>query len=109
MLSLSAVLFLLTSAAAAQTVDEIVAKYVETIGGMQKLQAIKTMRATGKFTGPFQSQQVWIAVWNAVLRLQAGARNHFHRRRPSQKTLQDDADRTAKVPPEKKLIKSRIL
>ncbi len=50
-LSLSAVLFFLAPLVSAQTVDEILAKYVETLGGMQKLQAIKTMRATGKFTG----------------------------------------------------------
>jgi outer membrane lipoprotein-sorting protein len=37
--------------ASGQTADEIIGKYVEKIGGMQKLQAIKTMRATGKFTG----------------------------------------------------------
>ena len=47
----SAAVFVLLSAASAQTADEIIAKYVEKIGGMQKLQAIKTMRATGKFTG----------------------------------------------------------
>ena len=44
-------LLVLCFAASAQTADEIIAKYVEKIGGMQKLQAIKTMRATGKFTG----------------------------------------------------------
>lgn len=37
--------------AAAQSADEIVAKYIKTIGGMEKIQAIKTMRQTGKFTG----------------------------------------------------------
>jgi outer membrane lipoprotein-sorting protein len=37
--------------ASGQTADEIIGKYVEKIGGMQKVQAIKTMRATGKFTG----------------------------------------------------------
>ena len=35
----------------AQTADQIVAKYVKTIGGMEKIQAIKTLRHTGKFTG----------------------------------------------------------
>lgn len=35
----------------AQTADEIVSKYIKTIGGMEKLQAIKTTRMTGKFTG----------------------------------------------------------
>jgi hypothetical protein len=37
--------------AAAQTVDEIVAHYVKTIGGMEKIQAVKTLRRTGKFVG----------------------------------------------------------
>jgi hypothetical protein len=37
--------------AAAQTVDEIVAHYVKTIGGMDKIQAVKTLRRTGKFVG----------------------------------------------------------
>ena len=34
----------------AQTADEIVAKYVKTIGGAEKIQAIKTLRRTGKLT-----------------------------------------------------------
>lgn len=37
--------------ATAQTADEIVAKYIKTIGGMEKIQAIKTVRLTEKFTG----------------------------------------------------------
>lgn len=37
--------------AQAQTADEIIAKYIQRIGGMEKLQAIKTMRATGKLSG----------------------------------------------------------
>lgn len=44
-------LALLARPASAQTADEIIAKYVKTIGGMEKLQAIKTLRRTGKFTG----------------------------------------------------------
>jgi outer membrane lipoprotein-sorting protein len=36
---------------AAQTADEIVAKYVKTIGGMDKLEAVKSVRRSGKFTG----------------------------------------------------------
>ena len=36
---------------AAQTADEIVSKYVKTIGGMDKLQAIQSVRRSGKFTG----------------------------------------------------------
>lgn len=34
--------------AAAQTADEIVAKYVKTVGGMEKIEAVKTIRRTGK-------------------------------------------------------------
>jgi hypothetical protein len=45
-MALSAALF-----GQAQTPDEIVAKYVARIGGMEKLQAIKTLRKTGKYTG----------------------------------------------------------
>jgi hypothetical protein len=32
----------------AQTADEIIAKYVKTIGGMEKIQAVKTLRRSGK-------------------------------------------------------------
>src|ERR1700730_17047177 len=35
----------------AQTADEIVSKYVKTIGGMDKIAAIQSYRRTGKFTG----------------------------------------------------------
>jgi len=35
----------------AQTADEIVGKYIKTIGGMEKIQAVKTLRRRGKFTG----------------------------------------------------------
>ncbi|HKB80410.1 MAG TPA: outer membrane lipoprotein-sorting protein [Thermoanaerobaculia bacterium] len=35
----------------AQTADEIVSKYVKTIGGMDKLEAVKTIRRTGTFHG----------------------------------------------------------
>jgi hypothetical protein len=35
----------------AQTAEEIVAKYIKTVGGMEKIQAVKTLRRTGKFTG----------------------------------------------------------
>lgn len=37
--------------ASAQTVDEIIAHYIKTIGGMEKIQAITTLRRSGKFTG----------------------------------------------------------
>jgi hypothetical protein len=35
----------------AQTADEIIAKYIKTVGGMEKIQAVKALRRTGKFTG----------------------------------------------------------
>jgi hypothetical protein len=37
--------------AVAQTADEIVAKYVQAIGGMDKIGAIKTLKRSGKFIG----------------------------------------------------------
>lgn len=37
--------------ASAQTVDEIIAHYIKTIGGMEKIQAVKTLRRSGKYTG----------------------------------------------------------
>jgi outer membrane lipoprotein-sorting protein len=42
-------LIVLSFSASAQTVDEIITKYLKTIGGIEKLQAIKTLRSTGKF------------------------------------------------------------
>lgn len=38
-------------AGAAPTADEIVAKYVEKIGGIQKIEAVRTLKRTGKFHG----------------------------------------------------------
>jgi hypothetical protein len=37
-----------TVCVSAQTADEIIAKYVKTIGGMEKIQAVKTLRRSGK-------------------------------------------------------------
>lgn len=37
--------------AAGQTADEIVSRYIQKIGGMEKLSAIKSMRATGRLIG----------------------------------------------------------
>jgi hypothetical protein len=37
--------------AVAQTADEIVAKYVQAVGGMDKIAAIKTLKRSGKFIG----------------------------------------------------------
>jgi hypothetical protein len=44
-------LALLAMPVSAQTAEEIVAKYIKTIGGAEKIEAIKTLRRTGKFTG----------------------------------------------------------
>ena len=44
-------LALLAMPVSAQTAEEIVAKYIKTIGGSEKIEAIKTLRRTGKFTG----------------------------------------------------------
>ena len=35
----------------AQSVDEIVGRYLKTIGGMEKIQAVQTLRRTGKYIG----------------------------------------------------------
>src|ERR1700756_217248 len=35
----------------AQSVDDIIAHYLKTIGGMEKVQAVNTLRRTGKFNG----------------------------------------------------------
>src|SRR5262245_12869656 len=43
-------LVLLAMPVSAQTAEEIVAKYIKTIGGSEKIEAIKTLRRTGKFT-----------------------------------------------------------
>ena len=37
--------------ASAQTADEIVEKFIKTVGGMEKIQAVKTLRRVGKFSG----------------------------------------------------------
>lgn len=44
----------------AQTSEEIVAKYIKTIGGAEKIEAIKTLRRTGKFTGGGGFEAVFI-------------------------------------------------
>ncbi len=44
-------LALIATPAAAQTAEEIVAKYIKTVGGAEKIQAVKTLRRSGKFTG----------------------------------------------------------
>jgi outer membrane lipoprotein-sorting protein len=46
-----AVLAFCAAHASAQTADEIVAKFVKTVGGMEKIQAVKSLRRTGKYNG----------------------------------------------------------
>lgn len=46
-----ACLMLLVAPLPAQTADDIIAKYVKTVGGMDKIAAVKTLRRTGKYTG----------------------------------------------------------
>ncbi len=46
-----ATLAILAISASAQTADEIVARYIKAIGGMEKIQAINTLRRSGKFNG----------------------------------------------------------
>ena len=44
-------LALLAAPASAQTAEEIVAKYIKTVGGAEKIQAVKTLRKMGIFNG----------------------------------------------------------
>ena len=46
-----AALAVLAASASAQTADEIVAKFIKTVGGMEKIQAVKSLRRTGKYNG----------------------------------------------------------
>jgi outer membrane lipoprotein-sorting protein len=41
----------LAAPAPAQTADEIVEKFIKTVGGMEKIQAVKSLRRVGKFSG----------------------------------------------------------
>jgi photosystem II stability/assembly factor-like uncharacterized protein len=42
---------LLTASLSAQTADEIINKYLQTVGGADRIQAVKSLRRTGRFTG----------------------------------------------------------
>jgi len=50
LLALAGLIFLATHASA-QTADEIVAKFIKTVGGIERIQAVKSLRRTGKFNG----------------------------------------------------------
>jgi hypothetical protein len=41
----------LSLSVSAQNADEIIAKYVKAIGGMDKIKAVKTIKSTGKYIG----------------------------------------------------------
>ena len=43
-----AILIVTAVSAASQTADEIVSKYIKTVGGMEKIEAVKSIRRTGK-------------------------------------------------------------
>jgi photosystem II stability/assembly factor-like uncharacterized protein len=44
-------MFLVALNGFAQSADEIIAKYIKTVGGMERIDAVKSLRRTGKFTG----------------------------------------------------------
>jgi len=44
-------LVLIAATAQAQTADDIIAHYIKTIGGTQKIESIKTLRRAGRYTG----------------------------------------------------------
>jgi hypothetical protein len=50
----------LAANAPAQTADEIVGKFIKTVGGMEKIQAVKSLRRVGKYSGGggFEAQYV---------------------------------------------------
>src|SRR5437867_2080605 len=48
---LAAALGLFTLPLSAQTAEEIVGKYINAVGGMKRIQAVKSLRRTGKFIG----------------------------------------------------------
>jgi len=48
---LIAILVLFALPVSAQSVDDIIAHYLKTVGGMDKIQSVKTLRRTGKFIG----------------------------------------------------------
>jgi hypothetical protein len=50
-LALASIIALCALSLSAQTADEIIAKYVKTIGGLDAINAVHTVKRTGKFTG----------------------------------------------------------
>jgi len=50
-LALESIIVICALSLSAQTADDIIAKYVKTIGGMEKINAITTLKRSGKFEG----------------------------------------------------------
>ena len=50
-LGLATVIVLSAFSATAQTADEIIARYLKAVGGMDKIQAVQTLRRSGKYIG----------------------------------------------------------
>src|ERR1051326_1085992 len=50
-LALASIVCLCALSLSAQTADDIIAKYIKTIGGMDKINAITSLKRTGKFEG----------------------------------------------------------
>lgn len=48
------------AAQAAPTADEIIAHYLKTVGGMEKIQSVKTLRRVGKLTGDGGFEAIFI-------------------------------------------------
>jgi hypothetical protein len=48
---LIATLVLFAMPASAQSVDDLIAHYLKTVGGLERIQSVKTLRRTGKFIG----------------------------------------------------------
>src|SRR5690242_19275180 len=48
---LIAILAVFALPASAQTADEIVARYIKAVGGMDKIESVKSLRRSGKFIG----------------------------------------------------------
>lgn len=52
--------FVFTFEVKGQTADELVGKYIKTIGGMEKIKAINSLRRTGKFIGGGGFEAVYV-------------------------------------------------
>ena len=50
-LALASIIAICALSLSAQTADEIIAKYVKTIGGLDHINAVRSVKRTGKFTG----------------------------------------------------------